>query len=115
MAKNRVIAGSCEGCPVVRAYDQAYISLGIKNNIDINKDTVADYEVLDETKSKSAISAAGRGLLGGLLLGPAGMLAGALTTKSKGTHIVAIEFKDGRKSLLEVDDKTYKAIMQSLF
>ncbi len=115
MAKNKVISGDYQGHSVMQGFDQPFILLGIKNRIDIDKNTVADYEVLDETKSKSAISAAGRGLLGGLLLGPAGMLAGALTTKSKGTHIVAIEFKDGRKSLLEVDDKTYKAIMQSLF
>ncbi|MDH6370002.1 hypothetical protein M2444_001780 [Paenibacillus sp. PastF-3] len=37
---------------------------------------------MDETHSKSAVSAVGRGLVGGFLLGPVGLLAG-LSVRAK--------------------------------
>jgi len=53
-------------------------------------------------------------LVGGFLLGPVGLLAG-LSAKNKRTHSVAVQFKDGRKSLIEMDDKIYKAIPYQVF
>jgi hypothetical protein len=38
-----------------------------------------------------------------------GRLAG-LSAKSKGTHTIALVFKDGKKSLIEVDDKIHSAL-----
>ena len=87
---------------------------GFMKTIEINKETVEDYEVMDESHRKSATSAVGRGLVGGFLLGPVGLLAG-LSAKSKGTHVVALQFKDGKKSLIEMDDKMYKALVQKMF
>lgn len=88
--------------------------IGKKNHIIINKDTIEEYEVLDEEQQKSASSAVGRALLGGALLGPVGLLAG-VSAKTKGIYRIAIQFKDGKKSLIEADDKMYKKIMQILF
>lgn len=59
-------------------------------------------------------SAAGRAALGALFLGPAGIAAG-LGAKKKGTYWVAIQFKDGKRSLLEVNDKVFRAITIALF
>ncbi|MEK5331561.1 hypothetical protein [Lysinibacillus sp. FSL W8-0992] len=33
----------------------------------------------------------------------------------KGTHVVSIEFKDGKKSLVEIDGNVYKALLQAMF
>lgn len=33
----------------------------------------------------------------------------------KGTHVVSLEFKDGKKSLIEVEGKTYKTLLQVMF
>jgi len=115
MAKNKVIAGDYAGCIVGQAWGIPYISTSLTKSVQLTKNTIASYEVLDETKTKSAMSIAGRGLIGGFLLGPAGMLAGALSAKAKGSYIVAIQFKDGKKSLLEVDEKIYKAFTKQLF
>lgn len=114
-AKNKVIAGDYINCPVMQIFGIPMISTGFTKSVEINKENIESYEVLDESRSKSAISAAGRGLIGGFLLGPAGMLAGALTTKAKGIYVIALQFKDGSKSLLEVDEKIYRAIMKHLF
>ncbi|MDD3831636.1 MAG: hypothetical protein PHW00_03145 [Clostridia bacterium] len=52
--------------------------------------------------------------MGGFLLGPVGLLAG-LSGKSKGTHTIAVYFKNGMKSLVEVDDDIKKQLIASLF
>lgn len=113
-AKNKVIAGDYEGKMVTQVFGIVTLSTSITKGIQLDKNTVENYEIVDESSQKSAASAVGRGLAGSLLLGPVGMLAG-LSAKSKGTHVVAIEFKDGKKSLLEIDDKIYSALMKKLF
>ena len=113
-AKNKVIAGDYEGDTITAAFGVVNISKGFKSSVQITKDTVEEYEVMDEEKKKSASSAVGRGLVGGFLLGPVGILAG-LSAKSKGVYVLAVQFKDGKKSLLEVDDKIYKSIIKILF
>jgi len=109
-AKNKVIAGD-------------YINYSVSNLVHlfywfkiiaINKETIQEYEVLDESRTKSAISAMGRGLLGSFALGPVGLLAG-LSAKSKGTHIISIKFKNGKNSLIEIDDFIYKELIKKLY
>lgn len=115
-AKNRVIAGDYAGKLVVGGgMAQAGISLGLIKQLYINKMTVENYELISDEHKKSASSGIARGLVGGALLGPVGMLAGGLSAKNKGIYHVAVQFKDGKRSLLEVDDKIYKAIIQSCF
>lgn len=48
------------------------------------------------------------------LLGPVGLLAG-LSAKNKSTVTVAVRFKDGKNSLLEMDDKVYKNFVRAMF
>ena len=115
MARNRVIAGDHTGCQVMMVFGMPYISMGIGKSIDLDKNTVESYEVLDETHNKSAANIAARSLIGGFLLGPAGLAAGALSSRTKGAYTVAIQFKDGSKSLLEVEEKIYRAIVRCLF
>lgn len=94
MAKNKVIAGDYLNYMVSQSFGNPYIAFGSMETIALNKDTVEQYEVLDESKTKSALDIAILGLIGLFLLGPvgmiAGMIAGALTSKSKGTYIIAI-------------------------
>lgn len=114
-AKNAVIAGDYEGKVVGITVQGAYIMLGFMKTYYMNKDNVESYELITDEHRKSAASGVARGLIGGALLGPVGMLAGGLSAKNKGIYQVAIQFKDGKKSLIEVDDKIYKAIIKSCF
>lgn len=87
-AKNRVISGEYAGSLVVGGgVANAAISLGLIKKLNLNSLTVESYEVLGGT-------------------------AGAL---SKNGYQVKIVFKDGKKSLLEIDEKLYKAIVQACF
>jgi hypothetical protein len=113
-AKNKVIAGDYLNYAVSSAFRSVGMSYGFSNFMQLNKTTVEHYETVDEDKRKSAVSAVGRGLVGSLLLGPVGLLAG-LSAKTKGVYLVAIQFLDGKKSLLEIDEKIYKALIASMF
>lgn len=117
MAKNMVIAGDYQGkgISVLGGQPQILVSHKWTDNIFIDKAGVDSYEVITEETRKSAASGVARGIVGGALLGPVGMLAGGLSAKNKGTVTLAVQFKDGKKSLLEVDDKIYKAIVQQMF
>ena len=110
MATNMVISGDYKGSSVSLAWFGGVKIGGIK----LDKSNVDSYEIIDEKNRKSATSAVGRAAVGGFLLGPVGLLAG-LSAKSKGTHTIAIYFKNGMKSLVEVDDDIKKQIVTSLF
>lgn len=114
MAKNKVIAGDYEGKNIVAGLGSVLLEAGLFKRINIDNTTIEEYEVIDEQSKKSAVSAVGRAFVGGAIVGPVGWLAG-ITAKSKGTHTIALQFKDGKKSLIEVDDKVYKTMMKRLF
>lgn len=113
-AQNKVIAGDYEGCIVDGVFDEFYIVLGWNNTVSLNKNTIAEYEVIDQENRKSATSAVGRAFVGAVLLGGVGLLAG-LSARRKGIYTVAIAFNDGKKSLIEIDEKRYKKLLKIMF
>lgn len=121
-AKNKVLSGDYVddsvrieglGTQLVFGYGKDN-ELFTTTHITLDKNTVESYEVLTEDKVKSASSTMLRAGAGALLLGPVGLLAG-VSGKTKGIYNVAILFKDGKKSLIEIDDKHYKVLMKVLF
>ncbi len=114
-AKNKVIAGDYLGKIVGQSLGQPYIVLGFAKPFNLNNTTIESYELITDEHRKSAKSGVARGLVGGALLGPVGLLAGGISAKSKGIYQVALQFKDGKRSLIEVDDKIYKAIIKACF
>lgn len=116
-AKNQVIAGDYAGRMVIvmGGVPQISLSRNWTENRQLDSFDVERYELITEDTRKSAASGVARGLVGGALLGPVGMLAGGLSAKNKGIYTMALQFKDGKKSLIEVDEKIYKAIVKSCF
>ncbi|MFJ3386337.1 MULTISPECIES: hypothetical protein [unclassified Lysinibacillus] len=120
MAQNKVIAGDYEGKNIMISQqslfskNEVYLFTGFTKKFPLNKETVSSYELVTEEHRKSAVSGVGRGLVGGALLGPVGLLAG-LSAKNKGTHTLVIEFEDGKRSLIEINEKIYKLLMQKMF
>lgn len=113
-ASNKVIAGDYKGKLVGGSFGEAFISLTMTKLLYLNKETVGSLTPLDDDSQISVASAAMRGLVGELILGPIGLVAAA-TAKRNGVHIVGIEFKDGKRSVVEVDDKRYRNIVQACF
>lgn len=115
MAKNKVIAGDyIFPGKVSVTLGTVYISTGFSSSVAVTKENIEAYVLVTDEHRKSAASGISRGIVGGALLGPVGLLAG-LSAKSKGTYTVAIKFKDGKSCLVEVDDKIYKTIVKKCF
>ena len=113
-AKNKVIAGDYKGYKVSVSVGTVSLSLLIPM-VNIDSSTVKSYEVITDEHRKSATSGVARGLAGKMLLGNVGAMAGVYSAKEKGIYQIAIQFKDGKKSLIEVDDKIYKLIIKKCF
>ncbi len=114
-AKNMVIAGDYVGKAVTGIGGVVQIFLDRKNYVLLDKFGVDTYDVITEDTRKSAASGVVRGAVGSALLGPVGMLAGGLSAKNKGIYTVAVRFKDGKNSLIEIDEKVYKKFVQGMF
>lgn len=113
-AKNMVIAGDYMGKPITGIGGVVQIYVDRKNYILLDKFGVDSCDVITEDTRKSAASGIARGAVGAALLGPVGLLAG-LSAKNKSTVTVAVRFKDGKNSLLEMDDKVYKNFVRAMF
>lgn len=111
-ARNKVIAGDYDGKFVGGSFGEAFISLTMTKFLYLNKETVSALTPLDDDSQISVASAAMRGLVGELILGPIGLVAAA-TAQRNGIHIVGIEFKDGKRSVVEIDDKRYRNMAQA--
>lgn len=83
--------------------------------VEINTTTVENYEILSEESSKSASSSIARGLVGGVLLGPLGMVAGAVTGGKNHLYRIVVNFKDGKRSLLELGSWGYELFLKEMF
>lgn len=113
-AKNMVIAGDYMGKPVTGIGGVTQIYVDRKNYVLLDKFGIETYDVITEETRKSAASGIARGAVGAALLGPVGLLAG-VSAKNKGTYTIAIRFKDGKNSLIEIDDKVYKNFVKAMF
>lgn len=114
-AQNRVLAGDYAKKQITCSLGIVQIITGFGKGISIDNLTIDSYELITDEHRKSAASGVTRGLVGGALLGPVGMLAGGISAKSRGIYQIVIQFKDGKKSLIEVDDKIYKMIVKNCF
>lgn len=111
---SHVTAGDHLGWLVKIGISGVVLTKGLKK-VKLNKDTVEKYEVMTDEHRKSATSGVVRGVVGGALLGGVGALAGVLSASEVGVYQVAVEFKDGKKSLLKIDNKIYDRLVQDLF
>ena len=124
MAKNQIISGWGKGSPIIKRGDKMigfYLFckpdklLGEKVFISKPRNGVASYEVIDKSSTKNTGNMVKRGIFGSLLAGDAGLLAGALSSKDTNTYTIAVEFKDGKRSLIELDDEYYKIFIRDCF
>lgn len=115
-AKNRVIAGDYNNYKVTSSGTYACITNGsfLDAVAYLNKKHVESYELITEDQAKSGTSAILRGMAGVAVFGGVGILAG-LSAKNKGIYTIAIQWKNGKKSLIEIDDKLYKKFVVDMF
>ncbi len=78
----------------------------------IYKNNISSYTVINES-NKDQYSF-WKGALGVALLGGIGAIAG-VGGKKKKEYLIAIEWKDGEKSLILIDEEYYKVFVKSMF
>ena len=108
---NRVIGGDYEGLKLRKRGNVIYISSGFKN-VYIHKNYVEKYEMAD--KDTASQFSYGKAVVGNIVFGIIGTIAG-IGGKNKKTYQIIICFRDGKKSLIEVNEKYYKIITRALF
>ena len=115
-ARNIVIAGDYTGARVFRmSATLAYISGTMAKTEDVYlvPENVVRYEVMTEDMIRS-----GNSLLLTGPLDPGGLLHLRLNAspkmQSKGIWTVAVKFENGKRCLMEIDDKIYNAIVRRM-
>ena len=108
MNKNYVVEGK---------YKNRKILGGSSLDIDVelqplNKRYISSYTVIDES-NKDQYSF-WKGALGVALFGGLGAIAG-VNGKKKKEYLIAVEWKDGEKSLISLNDEYYKVFVKSNF
>ena len=103
---NKVLKGKYEGDKIADFGDAIYL------HAVVTKERVASYTVLDET-TKEEYSVVD-GVIGQMLYGDMGFLAGWNGIQTK-EYLIAIEWIDGEKSLIYLDDDHYKSFLKGKF
>lgn len=122
---NKVIAGLYENKPI-KIFNDGDIGIIISEErvsfgrwdtsfADISKNHISKYEIISKETNKSSSSTYKKSILGSLFFGNAGAVAGAMSADNESVYTIALYWKSGNKSLIEVDEKTYKSIRIKLF
>lgn len=109
-SQNVVIAGAYRGKQIARYTREPYIILGRNSTLQLDQSTVKSVKELGKDSCINVPDTAVRGYMGELVFGPTG-LAAAMTARRDQVYKLEILFKDGKQSVIEVDESLYKYIM----
>lgn len=112
---NVVLSGDYAGASVVLERTGNLVLMAPGAPLYLNNQTVEKYAVANDNQSRSTGSTIKRAVVGNALLGRKGMVAGAATAKKVTTYEVAVDFKDGKRSLIQLDEAAYKALVRASF
>ena len=109
---NYVVEGWHKGCRVEKGiFGTVHIASMIQ--AEINTSTVTSYDVISESQRTSAASAIGKAAVGAFVAGPVGLVAAA-GAKKVGSYRIALQFKNGKSSIIEVNDELYAVVIKEL-
>ena len=113
-ANNKVIAGQYQGGTVASVLSRVSISGGgLASPLLLSKDTVEACEIITEERLKRTDPGDELGLLNHALLASVAPQDGVAPGKGGNVHYLALQFKGGEKSLLEVDRGLCAVIVKS--
>lgn len=110
-----VIAGDFLGSYIDNTSgNNGYLYIKNRPEYTITKFNIKSYEILSGDARKSASSAITRGAIGAAFLGPVGLLA-SLSAKKKFSIKIALYWKDGKKSIIELKSEQQYQIFLNQF
>lgn len=96
----------------IKAFSDSLYLPNVDHGYYMYKNNISSYTVIDES-NKDQYSF-WKGALGVALFGGFGAVAG-IGGKNKKEYLIAIEWKDGEKSLILINDEYYKVFVRSMF
>lgn len=109
---NVVLEGKYKNLKILGGKELSVDSEDYIGGCPLDKQRIASYTLINEN-NKSQYSF-WKGVLGVALLGGVGAVAG-IGGKKTSEYLIAVEWKNGEKSLICLDDKFYKVFVQSMF
>ena len=89
---------------------------GINDNIEISKNIICDYNIKYIDFKRNIIDIVVRIIIRVFLIGPMGVLSGFIANKNFISYrLISIEFKNGNKSLIKIDNRTFKYFVQKVY
>ncbi len=89
---------------------------GINDNIEISKNIICDYNIKYIDFKRDIIDIVVRIIIRVFLIGPMGVLSGFIANKNFISYrLISIEFKNGNKSLVKIDNRTFKYFVQKVY
>ena len=113
--KNKVISGDYLGQTVIRGYGKGFYFVKRLSKTSFVKSDVASYELIDNINKASIWSTFIHGYVGHLVFGMPGLATGILASFKNKEYLFSLSFKDGKRSLLSIDRKTYEYLLKVLF
>ena len=115
--KNIVIKGDYKNYYLSRHKDiDKSILEGINDNIEISKNIICDYNIKYIDFKRNIIDIVVRIIIRVFLIGPMGVLSGFIANKNFISYrLISIEFKNGNKSLVKIDNRTFKYFVQKVY
>lgn len=113
-AKNKVIAGDYSGWDVICGFGKLHFMHRL-SRVNLNSATIQKYEVVDSQNGSSFWGSFLRGYISRSVLGSAGLMASTIRSANRKAIWISIEFRDGKKSLIEVDEVLYRKVIKVLY
>ncbi|AOM82216.1 hypothetical protein [Salisediminibacterium beveridgei] len=110
---NRVIDGDYLDSKIGKRSGTVVLKDRWDGQFTLDHHSVEAYQRVDTREEKKGYKMSNKSFLGGLFLGPFGALLG-LEKETVRIHKVAVKFKDGKKSLLELDDELYTKLLEQI-
>lgn len=116
---NKVIAGNYKGSRIFQIIGKElkiYFGKGFDiTKISIDPLAIKHFEIIESQKAKNPEFNIGTAIAGDLMFGPWGLLLGTIGQKpTKGYTRIGLEFHDGAKCIIELDEKFMK-VFHKLF
>lgn len=113
---NVVLSGDYAGSSVIADKSGKLVLMANEGGpLYLDNTTVENYNVVNNSESRSTGSAVKRAAVGKAVFGRKAMIAGAATAKKVVSYEVAVNFKDGKRSLIQLDEAGYKLLTRNSF
>lgn len=114
MSKSKVIAGDYKNYDVV-AYGGRCYFMNWLQKIKVDKAVVSRYELVSDIDKHPFWGTLVKGAISRAIFGTLGAASAISSSMNKKVYIISIEFKNGRRSLIEVPDTDYVNVLRAIY